>query len=94
LGFIFYYSGSLWLSILFHFLFNGVQVTILYILTINGVKDKNIEDNFPLWMGTLALVLLLYLFKLYKQTSAKEQSKYVEEITPEDEFHKWTENKS
>ncbi|MEJ7674629.1 MAG: CPBP family intramembrane glutamic endopeptidase [Chitinophagaceae bacterium] len=90
LGFIFYYSGSLWLSILFHFLFNGIQVTILYILTINGVKDKNIEDNFPLWMGALALALLLYLFKLYKQTSAKEQSKYVEEITPEDEFHNWT----
>ncbi len=94
LGYIFYYSGSLCLSILFHFLFNGVQVTILYILTIKGVKDKNIEDNFPLWMGVLALALLLYLFKLYKQTSAKEQSKYVVEITPEDEFHNWTENKS
>jgi Ca2+/Na+ antiporter len=70
-----------------------VQVTILYILTINSVKDKNIEDNFPLWMGALALALLLYLFKLYKQTSTKEQTKYVEEITPEDEFHNWTENK-
>jgi membrane protease YdiL (CAAX protease family) len=29
LGLLFYYSGSLWLSILFHFLFNGIQVTVL-----------------------------------------------------------------
>ncbi len=90
LGFIFYYSGSLWLSILFHFLFNGIQVTIMYILTINTVKNKNIEENLPLWMGALALLLLLYLFKLYKRTSTLEQSRYVEEVTPEDEFHNWT----
>ena len=32
LGFIFYYSGSLWLNILLHFLFNGVQVTAMYVM--------------------------------------------------------------
>ncbi|HEV8079319.1 MAG TPA: CPBP family intramembrane glutamic endopeptidase [Chitinophagaceae bacterium] len=94
LGFIFYYSGRLWLSILFHFLFNGIQVTALYIMTINGLKNKNIEENFPLWAGAIALLLLLYLFKLYKQASTIQQSKYVEEITPDDEFHKWTANNS
>ena len=94
LGFIFYYSGSLWLSILFHFLFNGIQVTALYVMTINGVKNKNIEESFPLWAGAIALLLLLYLFKLYKQHSEIQQSKYVEEITPDDEFHKWTANNS
>jgi hypothetical protein len=62
----------------------------MYILTINTVKNKNIEENLPLWMGALALLLLLYLFKLYKRTSTLEQSRYVEEITPEDEFHNWT----
>ena len=90
LGFIFYYSGSLWLSILFHFLFNGIQVTALYIMTINGVKNKNIEESFPLWAGAIALILLLYLFKTFKQTSAIKQSQYVEEITLDDEFHNWT----
>jgi membrane protease YdiL (CAAX protease family) len=94
LGFIFYYSGSLWLNILLHFLFNGIQVTALYVMTMNGVKDKNVEDNFPLWIGAIALLLLLYLFKLYKQTSALKQSKYVEEITLDDEFHNWTANNS
>jgi membrane protease YdiL (CAAX protease family) len=90
LGLIFYYSGSLWLSILFHFLFNGIQVTALYIMTMNGVKNKNIEDGFPLWAGAIALLLLLYLFKVFKQTSAIKQSQYVEEITLDDEFHNWT----
>lgn len=94
LGFIFYYSRSLWLNILFHFLFNGIQVTMLYIMTMNGVKDKNVEDNFPLWMGAIALLLLLYLFKIYKRTSVIKQSKYVEEITLDDEFHNWTANNS
>ena len=90
LGFIFYYSGSLWLSILFHFLFNGIQVTALYIMTMNGVKNKNIEESFPLWGGLIALLLLLYLFKMFKQISSAKQSQYVEEITLDDEFHNWT----
>ena len=94
LGFIFYYSGSLWLNILLHFLFNGVQVTALYVMTMKGIKDKNVEDNFPLWMGLIALALLFYLFKVFKQTSAKKQSQYVEEITLDDEFHNWTANNS
>ena len=67
---------------------------MLYVMTLNGVKNKNIEDNFPLWAGAVALALLLYLFKLYKQTSAIKQSQYVEEITLDDEFHNWTANNS
>ncbi len=93
LGFIFYYSGSLWLSILFHFLFNGIQVTILYIMTMKGIKEaKDIENSFPLWMGIIALFFLVYLFKLYKQTCELQRAKYVEDITPDDEFHNWANN--
>lgn len=79
LGLIFYYSGKLWLNILLHFLFNGVQVTALYVMTMKGVKDKgDIENNFPLWMGIIALCFLIYLFKIFKQTSALQQAKYIE----------------
>lgn len=94
LGFIFYYSGSLWLSILFHFLFNGIQVTVMYVMTLKGVQNKNIEESFPLWAGAAALALLVYLFALYRKTSAIKQSQYVEEITLDDEFHNWTANNS
>ena len=55
-----------------------------------GIQNKNIEEGFPVWMGAIALGLLLYLFKLYKQASANKQLQYVEEITPDDEFHNWT----
>lgn len=94
LGFIFYYSGSLWLSILFHFLFNAVQVTALYIMTMNGVKNKNIEENFPLWGGVVALLLLLYLFKLFKKNAVVPLPAYNEEIAPDDGFDNWTKNNS
>jgi membrane protease YdiL (CAAX protease family) len=92
LGFIFYYSGSLWLSILFHFLFNAIQVTALYILTMKGIKNKNVEDNFPIWAGIVALAVLAYLFKVFKETSAAKQSRYIEAPTVDDELHSWTVN--
>ncbi len=93
LGFIFYYSGNLWLPILFHFLFNGIQVTALYFMNLSGKKEiKDLETNFPLWAGVISLVILIYLFKMYKQTSILEQAKYVEEETPEDDFYNWSAN--
>jgi membrane protease YdiL (CAAX protease family) len=94
LGLVFYYSGSVWLNILFHFLFNGVQVTILYIMTMKGTKDaKDIGENFPLWGGLIAFVALIYLFKIFKQTSLVEKEKYKEENIIEDDLA-WTKNQS
>ncbi len=90
LGLIFYYSGSLWLSILFHFLFNGIQLTVLYITTVTGVKSrKDIEANFPYWMGIFALLLVVYLFDVYKRTSVIEKMKYAEADIPENDLHDW-----
>ena len=90
LGFIFYYSKSLWLSILLHFLFNGVQVIALYVITITGVKDKkDLETSFPLWAGCLALLALVYLFKLYKRTSQIEISKYTIPAVDENDPENW-----
>ena len=95
LGLLYYYSGSLWLSILFHFLFNGVQVTALYIMNLSGgVKQaKDLEKGFPAWLGIIALVLLLYLFQQYKRASALQQAKYVNE-PPERDFPDWTTDQS
>ena len=90
LGLVFYYSGSIWLSILFHFLYNGLQVTLLYIFTITGKKQtKEIEQNFPMWAGVIALVLIIYLFIQFKKTSATQRAKYIEEDLPDDDFHNW-----
>ncbi len=90
LGFVFYYSGSLWLSIFFHFLYNGLQVTLLYAVTLSGKKEtKDIEQNFPLWAGVIALFLIIYLFKKFKEYSLLQKAKYIEEDIPDDDFHNW-----
>ncbi len=90
LGLVFYYSKSLWLSVLIHFLFNGIQVTVLYVMSLNGVKQpKDIEQNFPIWMGIFALLLLTYLFTMLKKTSEIELAKYPEEEIVDNEFQNW-----
>ena len=91
LGLVFYYSGSLWLSIIFHFLYNGVQVTALYLLNKPGVKEtKDIEENFPIWAGVIALVLIIYAFIKFREASLLKQQEYTlpEEDDPND-FHNW-----
>jgi membrane protease YdiL (CAAX protease family) len=95
LGLIFYYSGSLWLSILFHFLFNGIQVTLLYIANLSGKihEAKNMEKGFPVWLGVIALFLLVYLFMQFRQTSVSLQAKYANE-PPENNFPDWATNQS
>ncbi|MBS1735769.1 MAG: CPBP family intramembrane metalloprotease [Bacteroidetes bacterium] len=91
LGLIFYYTGSLWLSILVHFLYNGIQVTGLY-LTSGSIKKvpKDIEQSFPLWLGLAALFILVFAFKKLKEISIAQQQKFVYE-PPKDpnDFHDW-----
>ncbi|HEV8084334.1 MAG TPA: type II CAAX endopeptidase family protein [Chitinophagaceae bacterium] len=91
LGLVFYYSGNLWLSILFHFLYNGLQVTALYVITRSGKKtpSKDIEQNFPLWAGIIALILIIFLFIKFKEYSVLQKAKVVEDDLPDDDFHNW-----
>lgn len=90
LGLVFYYSGSIWLNILFHFLYNGLQVTALYIANMQGNKNtKDIEENFPLWAGVIALVLIIYAFIKFRQISLLQQQKYIMPEEDPDDFHNW-----
>ena len=92
LGLIFYYSKNIWLSALFHFLYNGLQVTLLYVFTLAGNKDqKDIEENFPIWAGVFALVLIYYLFMQFKKISLIQKAKVKDDDFPDDEFDftKW-----
>jgi uncharacterized protein len=66
LGFIFHYSGKLWLSILVHFLNNALAITVVYINTKQGKPiEQAVGENTAAWQGILALpflVALMYLF--------------------------------
>jgi uncharacterized protein len=90
LGLVFYYSGSLWLNILFHFLFNGIQVTAMYVTTIQGAKtSKDIEENFPIWAGVIALIFIIYAFVYFRKISLLQQEKYVMPEEDPNDFHNW-----
>lgn len=89
LGLLYYYSGSLWLSITAHFFNNAFAVTQMYILIQKGksVKDA-MSDTLPLWWGAIAIVAIYFLFILYKKISIEVKRKYT---PPEDKAleEKW-----
>lgn len=80
LGLIFYYSKNIWLSILLHFMNNALVVTQLYVTSRQGKPiEKTMDENVPVWWGAIAVILLLMLFRSFRQEServltAKEQS--------------------
>jgi uncharacterized protein len=75
-GYLFYWSGSLWLPIFAHFLNNGSAV-ILSFLSSNGIVKQDWEtfgatDNIFLIVGSVLITGLL-LFWVYKNSKEKER---------------------
>ena len=73
LGYIFYYTGNLWYSIIGHFFNNALMVSILYW---QYTKDKKIDmevgDSAPWWAGLISAAILIGLFIFLKKlTSTK-----------------------
>jgi len=74
LGFIFYETKSLWLNILMHFINNGIAITGLFFVMKKEkvTKDSLNDDTYPLWIGAVALLIIIYLFQLLKKETAKQ----------------------
>lgn len=74
LGLFFYYSGSLWLPILGHFVQNAMVVTQLYIYQRQG---KSVEDamneTFPLWWGLIGITAVVFLFTYFKKNAEEDR---------------------
>ena len=71
LGYLYYYSGSIWANVLAHFLNNALAVTVLYIYSQQGKPiDKAMNDTggSPL-MGVLALPVLIGLLIYFRKIS-------------------------
>ena len=84
LGLIFYYTNNLWLSILLHFLNNGFVVTQLYILSAQGKAiDKVMDETMPIWWGSIALILLVVLFRLLLAESNQLKTETAVTTNPE-----------
>jgi uncharacterized protein len=90
LGVIYYYSGSIWLNILFHFLVNGIQVSALYFFNLKKEVGKtDIETSFPWWTGIVALAVVTYLIIYFINLSKAELAKYPPDKEPSDDFENW-----
>ncbi len=83
LGYLFYYSRSIWMSAAAHFLNNAMAVTYMYYLSTHGkpIKDLADDTNIPIWWGLPSLILVIILIRLYKMVCTK---RLVEKIPPMD----------
>lgn len=82
LGYAFWYSGSLWLPIILHFVYNGVQVIATYLAPEDMVADAmdqtiDIASIGPLGLGSLVLV---YFILRWWRTSRVDQGNYKSEV--------------
>jgi membrane protease YdiL (CAAX protease family) len=71
LGAIYWYSGSIWLSILFHFLFNSLGVMIAYLKPSTIKKDTPID--IPAWtiivLGLASCTAIYFIIQNMKKDS-------------------------
>ncbi|MEP7109491.1 MAG: CPBP family intramembrane glutamic endopeptidase [Ferruginibacter sp.] len=82
LGWIYYRTGNIWLSILGHFFNNVFAVTALYLTTRPGEKldPSKIDERFPLWIGLVGIAAVYGLFILFEKVSKKEINRPGEEL--------------
>ncbi|HEY8388563.1 MAG TPA: CPBP family intramembrane glutamic endopeptidase [Parasegetibacter sp.] len=71
LGILFHVTKNLWYNILFHSLFNGIQIVILYLSkkqVIRNFDPITEEMSFPVWMAAVGLlIIILCLFYMERQ---------------------------
>jgi membrane protease YdiL (CAAX protease family) len=74
-GYLYYWSGNLWVPILAHFFNNGIQIVALYYVN-NGALEMDVEAEtaapWPAVLGgsVVTTLLLFFLWRLFKQQRA------------------------
>jgi membrane protease YdiL (CAAX protease family) len=73
LGFLYHYSGRIWLCILAHFLNNALALTVMYIYKLQGKSlQEAMDETSSTWFGVFAVpVLIALLYKFYKTSYVK-----------------------
>lgn len=84
LGLIYYHSGNIWLNILAHLFNNGAAVTFTYfqMQKTGKLPEKELESTMPLWMGALALIIIIALIIAFVRVSKPLKQKIEEEAIP------------
>ena len=71
LGWMYYRTGNLWLSIIGHVTNNAVALTVLYVMKLNNPNiDLNKADpEFPFWLGFISIAAVLLFFVAFERVS-------------------------
>jgi len=82
LGWLFYRTGNIWVSIVAHFINNAIGITTLYYYSKPGQPTdlSKIDDSFSLWLGALGIVAVIGLLIAFDQASKKEIDRPGEEV--------------
>lgn len=85
LGYIYYYTGSIWLSILAHFIVNGIQVTLLYMAN-NGMLSSKLTtmESYPWLVVVIALVVFCGFLYLLINNKTPLAAGWSADYTPEE----------
>lgn len=98
LGFMYYKTKNIWVNIIAHFLNNAIAVTQLFYLSRRNEKLDlgKIDPQVEWWVGVIALVALIILFRLLEKYSAGNKAKIETKeqllLAKEDPFHSFAEN--
>jgi hypothetical protein len=87
LGWMYYRSGNIWISIFAHCFNNGAAITVLYLTTKPGQQPdvSQLEESFPVWAAAISLALMLLVIKWFNKVSAPYTHKPGEEVL----MHNW-----
>jgi membrane protease YdiL (CAAX protease family) len=77
IGYVYYLSKNLWLSVATHFFYNAFGVTQIYSLSKAGMLNTDaMNDTFPLYYGVIAAAALFVVFIVFKKESEVVISMY------------------
>jgi membrane protease YdiL (CAAX protease family) len=67
LGYMFYFSGSIWIPMLMHFLNNGT-VVLIYFLNNKGITNIDVDTfgqtSIPVLIVSIVVMIVLFLFSI------------------------------
>jgi membrane protease YdiL (CAAX protease family) len=72
LGYIFYFSKNLWLSIIAHFLNNAYSLLGMFALSRSGkLSMEALDETYPLYYGVVGIGVIILLFVAFNKESKK-----------------------
>jgi membrane protease YdiL (CAAX protease family) len=82
LGYLYWYSGSLFPAIAGHFVFNSFQILLLYYKVINAHQQAAVSDNFLTITGIIGVGFVIFLFYRLRKNSKTNYSRVYDEPMP------------